>query len=170
MSRDDWIAHGSRVLAQNGVAALKAEPLARQLGVSRGSFYWHFQDIQAFHRAVLEHWRARSTLQVIRRIEARRADRLATLMGEAFEASWELERAVRAWASQATWVAEEVAQVDEVRLTFLEQLLLSEGLSASTARARALLLYWAALGQMLTPGMRLKRGAVSKLAQMLLHR
>src|SRR5271156_698521 len=57
LSARDWLDRGLKVLAEQGFTALKAEPLAKAMGVSRGSFYWHFADIGAFHAAILQHWR-----------------------------------------------------------------------------------------------------------------
>ena len=57
LSATDWLDQGLRTLAESGFTALKAEPLAKAMGVSRGSFYWHFADIGAFHTALLQHWR-----------------------------------------------------------------------------------------------------------------
>ena len=57
LSADDWINAGLKALAKGGFTALKADPLARTMGVSRGSFYWHFADLGAFHAAILKRWR-----------------------------------------------------------------------------------------------------------------
>ncbi|MBV9985736.1 helix-turn-helix domain-containing protein, partial [Bradyrhizobium sp.] len=57
LSARDWLDLGLKVLARHGFAALKADRLAKTMGVSRGSFYWHFADIAAFHGAILKHWR-----------------------------------------------------------------------------------------------------------------
>ena len=48
LSAKDWVDQGLKALASRGFTALKAEPLAKALRVSRGSFYWHFADIAAF--------------------------------------------------------------------------------------------------------------------------
>jgi AcrR family transcriptional regulator len=48
LSAQDWLNQGLKTLAKSGFTALKAEPLAKAMGVSRGSFYWHFADIGAF--------------------------------------------------------------------------------------------------------------------------
>ena len=40
------------------------------MGVSRGSFYWHFADISAFHAALLQHWREIATEQIIATLES----------------------------------------------------------------------------------------------------
>ena len=47
LSADDWISQGLKALAKSGFTALKADPLAKAMGVSRGSFYWHFADLGA---------------------------------------------------------------------------------------------------------------------------
>src|SRR5947209_20405973 len=70
LSAQDWLDQGLKTLAESGFTALKAEPLAKAMGVSRGSFYWHFADIGAFHAAILAHWRNVAADQVIARLEA----------------------------------------------------------------------------------------------------
>src|SRR5882724_4708075 len=54
LSAKDWLDQGLKALARDGFTALKAEPLAKALGVSRGSFYWHFADVEAFHGATID--------------------------------------------------------------------------------------------------------------------
>ena len=49
----EWVNAGLRALSRSGFTALKAESLSKSLGVSRGSFYWHFADVGAFQAAVL---------------------------------------------------------------------------------------------------------------------
>jgi len=70
LSAQDWVDLGLKTLAKSGFTALKAEPLAKAMRVSRGSFYWHFADIGAFHTAVLERWREVATEQIIAAVEA----------------------------------------------------------------------------------------------------
>src|ERR1700680_258966 len=70
LSAKDWLDQGLRTLATSGFTALKAEPLAKAMGMSRGSFYWHFADIGAFHAAILKHWREVAAEQIIATLEA----------------------------------------------------------------------------------------------------
>src|SRR5437868_14366123 len=56
LSAKDWLDQGLKALASRGFTALKAEPLAKAMGVSRGSSYWHFADIAAFHAGILARW------------------------------------------------------------------------------------------------------------------
>lgn len=57
LSADDWVTAALREIADNGLAKLTIEPLARRLGVTKGSFYWHFRNRNALLDAVLERWR-----------------------------------------------------------------------------------------------------------------
>ena len=70
LSAKDWLDQGLKTLAKSGFTALKAEPLAKAMAVSRGSFYWHFADIGAFHKAILDHWREVAAEQIIANLEA----------------------------------------------------------------------------------------------------
>ena len=54
LSAEDWLEVGYTVLAQEGVRALKVERLCQQAGVTRGSFYWHFEDIDNYRAALVE--------------------------------------------------------------------------------------------------------------------
>ena len=72
------------------------------MGVSRGSFYWHFADIGAFHAAILEHWREVAAEQIIADVEALPPDddALPALLRRAFGGRPALENAVRSWAAR----------------------------------------------------------------------
>jgi AcrR family transcriptional regulator len=97
----DWLDQGLKALAASGHAALKAEPLAKAMGVSRGSFYWHFADIGAFHAAILKHWREVAAEQIIANVEAaaKHENPLPVLLRQAFSGKLALEKAVRSWAT-----------------------------------------------------------------------
>ncbi len=62
LSREDWLEESLRILAQEGDRPITVEVLCERLGVSRGSFYWHFKDTEDFHVAVIEHWEKLSTV------------------------------------------------------------------------------------------------------------
>jgi AcrR family transcriptional regulator len=148
LSAQDWLHQGLKVLAKSGFTALKAEPLAKALGVSRGSFYWHFADINAFHAAILNHWRDVAAEQVIANLEMVSKDRdaLALLLRQAFSSTPALENAVRTWATVDPAARAAVQAIDQRRLGYIETLLRQSGLSADLARARAQILYWTFLG------------------------
>ena len=148
LSAGDWLDQGLRTLAKNGFTALKAEPLAKAMGVSRGSFYWHFADIAAFHAAILKHWREVAAEQVIAGLEASagEADPLSLLLRRAFGSKPALEKAVRSWAAVDPKARAAVGAIDRRRLSYIEGLLKRAGHSDHAARGRAQILYWAFLG------------------------
>jgi AcrR family transcriptional regulator len=148
LSATDWLDQGLKTLATRGFTALKAEPLAKTMGVSRGSFYWHFADIGAFHAAILARWHEVAAEQIIANVEAASKDEnpLALLLRRVFGERLMLERAVRTWASVDPAARAAVQAIDRRRLGYVEGLLTQSGLSADVARARAQILYWAFLG------------------------
>lgn len=148
LSAKDWLDQGLKTLAERGFTALKAEPLAKALGVSRGSFYWHFADIGAFHAAILGHWREVAAEQIIANLEAAsdHDDPVALLLRQAFGGRLALENAVRSWAAHDPIARDAVQAIDRRRLTYVAKLLRASGLSPGVARARAQVLYWAFLG------------------------
>lgn len=56
LSADDWAREALDQIAEQGVSSVAVEPLARRLGVTKGSFYWHFPSRDALIQAALERW------------------------------------------------------------------------------------------------------------------
>src|SRR6476469_10555264 len=131
LSAKDWLDQGLRTLAERGFTALKAEPLAKALGVSRGSFYWHFADIGAFHAAILKHWREVAAEQIIANLEAApdNRDRLPLLLRQAFGGRLALESAVRTWATVDPAARSAVEAIDRRRLSYVESMFSASGVS-----------------------------------------
>ena len=148
LTKAAWIKHGLTVLADHGIDAIRVLPLARSLNVSRGSFYWHFGDLEDYRSDLLKTWQKIATDRIIRDL-AKHADkhRLKLLLTRAFVAERGLEQAVRAWASQDEKVASIVATIDAQRVDYIAQLLEKAGLSSKLAQGRATFIYWAYLGQ-----------------------
>jgi AcrR family transcriptional regulator len=149
LSAKDWLDQGLRTLAKHGFTALKAEPLAKAMGVSRGSFYWHFADIGAFHIAILEHWRDIAAERIIADIEALSPERdaLPALLNRVFGGKPPLlESAMRSWSARDPAARSVVQAVDQRRMGYIEKLFGDAGLPLEMARARTQILYWAFLG------------------------
>jgi AcrR family transcriptional regulator len=148
LSAHDWLDAGLEALATGGFTALKAEPLAKSLGVSRGSFYWHFTDLSAFHAAVLDHWRDVAAERIIADLETPAIGEapLLRLLRRAFSGRLALEKAVRSWAASDAGARSAVQAIDRRRLEYVAGLIRAGGLPAETAQARAQILYWAFLG------------------------
>ena len=147
LSADDWIKQGLKALAKSGFTALKADPLAKTMGVSRGSFYWHFADLGAFHAAVLKRWREIAAEEIIADVEADcEGEPLRALLRRTFGARLDLERAVRNWAAFDPAAQAALRAIDRRRLDYIEGLLENRGFTPTIAQARAQILYWTFLG------------------------
>src|SRR5919106_3485389 len=75
--RGKWIEAGLRALAAGGPDAVRIDTLAKALGVTRGGFYWHFDDRRALLDELLDTWERRSTEEVIERVESEGGDPMA---------------------------------------------------------------------------------------------
>jgi AcrR family transcriptional regulator len=142
---EEWVRAGLKALAKSGASALKADTLATGLGVSRGSFYWHFADVPAFHAAVLKRWREVALENIIAEIE-NTSDPLEALLRRAFAGGSGVESAVRAWATANVLARNAVEAVDVERIRYISKLLVDAGLSPEIASTRARLLNWTYLG------------------------
>jgi AcrR family transcriptional regulator len=147
-----WIDFALKALAREGYAVLKADVLARKMGISRGSFYWHFEDLATFHARVIAYWKQTATEAIIADIERYESPvkRMDSLLRHAFGHPGTLETRMRIWAENNKEAARAVNDVDHRRRMYIEQLLQDAGVSASLAATRAQLLYWAYLGAALS--------------------
>lgn len=152
LSAKDWLDAGLKALAAGGFTTLKAEPLAKAMGVSRGSFYWHFADLNAYHTAVLAHWREVAAERIIADLETAPAGEspLRRLLRRTFSGRLALEKAVRSWATSGAQARAAVQAIDQRRLEYVGMLLQKAGLPAGIAQARAQILYWTFIGYALS--------------------
>lgn len=153
LTPDAWTDAAMRRLGDGGVDAIKVELLAKDLGVSKGSFYWHFADRPALLQSVLERWQQTATEQIIAALESEAAPprrRLRKLMDQVFHTPGEVDRfeaGVRAWAGTDPDVSAVVRDVDRRRVEYVEGLLLAAGIPGPEAKRRADLLYRTLVGE-----------------------
>lgn len=153
LRREDWIRAAIDKLASEGVDRVRVEPLAKTLGVSKGSFYWHFEDRRALLDAVLEAWEEDATSAIIREMEAlggKAEDRLWALAKRTFGTPVEHDRheaALRAWASNDEAAQIVTQRVDKRRITYVKELLEGADIPTKQARLRAQLLYRTLVGE-----------------------
>jgi AcrR family transcriptional regulator len=117
-TREDWLKLGARLLGEEGAAALTIERLTAAAGRTRGSFYHHFADRDAFVRAMMERWRS-EVIDVwgLRYQLAGSASELRRLMREQpMELDHSFERATRRWATSEPIVREVLDAVDRARI------------------------------------------------------
>ena len=152
LTAQDWIDFALTTLAAEGFDALKADVLARKLGVSRGSFYWHFSDLGTFHARVIERWKQMATEGIIADLERYDSseERLEVLVSRGFGHDAVLEIRMRAWADHNAEVARVLSDIDRRRRAYMEQMLAEAGIAPPLAATRAQLLYWTYLGAALS--------------------
>lgn len=132
MSKQRWIDEGMKVLAEDGIAAVRIDRIAAGVGLSKGSFFHHFANAAVFRSAILEEWKTRATDQ-LRDVPS--AEDLVELAGRVDDLlDVRLDAAVRAWASHDSQAAAAVQDVDGVRLRALEGAW--RGIVADPERAR----------------------------------
>jgi AcrR family transcriptional regulator len=168
LSVKDWVNAALKALAKHGFIAVKADTLAKILNVSRGSFYWHFENIETFHLAVMQSWQDVATNAIIAQVEAtaKADDRLPLLARLAFTADSSLEIAMRAWGQSYPPAQPFIEAVDKTRLNYIKKLLTESGLPATLAQTRACIIYWTYLGSALA-GAPLKGAALKNLTDQL---
>jgi AcrR family transcriptional regulator len=125
--RDSWVDEGLRALAAGGPDAVRIEPLARALGVSKGGFYWHFDDRGALLEEMLDAWERTSVDEVIDRIEAEGGDAKARLrrlfaLAASSDEVLKIDLAVRDWARRERAVARRLRRVDNRRMDYMRSL------------------------------------------------
>ena len=125
--RTSWIEEGLKALARGGPDAVRIEPLAQALGVSKGGFYWHFDDRRALLEEMLDTWERMMVDEAIEHVEVeggdaraklRRLFTLATSLGELLK----IELAIRDWARRDKAVADRIRRVDNRRMEYMRSL------------------------------------------------
>lgn len=146
-----WLVAGLEALRKGSVAEVRVERLAAALGITKGSFYWHFRDRGELLDAVLEHWSREMTDAEFERIASMPcglAGRLLALAQDVLEKGMgRYDPAIRAWARHDRKVAAAVARVDRRRVRALTGFFEDGGFNAGEARTRARLFYTFLLGE-----------------------
>jgi AcrR family transcriptional regulator len=145
----DWIRAASSRLSQEGIEAVRVEVLARDLHVSKGSFYWHFRDREDLLNSMLLKWEEAETAWLHEATESERsaAARWATLVEHLASAHrCRFEAALRAWARRDDRVAVRVAAAEKARREFIANVLQDVGFAPPAASS------WAELAQLMYLG------------------
>ncbi len=126
-SRTDWLARAMDVLSRKGGARLRINDLCQELGVTKGSFYAHFEDRADFVRQFVAYWAETFTQSVVNEIDkladvTAKARLLALMRLLHHEKMARYDVAVRAWAAQESSVAQEVRKVDKLRFAYIRQI------------------------------------------------
>jgi AcrR family transcriptional regulator len=126
--RTSWIEEGLRALAVGGPDAVRIEKLAQTLGVTKGAFYWQFDDRRALLEEMLDAWERAGVDAVIERLEGGGGDaraklrRLFALASSASNLGLKIEHTIRDWARRDKTVARRLRRVDNRRMEYMRSL------------------------------------------------
>jgi AcrR family transcriptional regulator len=166
-----WVAAGLEALRKGGVDGVRVERLAADLGLTKGSFYWHFRDRGELIDALLDYWAREMTdleFERVNEVTGGLAARLLTLAEDVLDRGMgRYDPAIRAWARTDRKVAAAVAQVDRRRVRSLAALFEEGGFAAAPAGARARLYYTFLLGEPQVRAPARERGELQRMVKIL---
>lgn len=144
----DWLNEGLRILAESGVQELTIDRLTARLGVTKGSFYHHFQGQQGYKLELLTYVESVGTTAIIAAVDQAKTpeDRLYRLLEAVPFATVSYERAIRAWSLQDNEVLQFQQRIDQRRLEYTFQLCHDLLPDADEARTLANTLYAVLIG------------------------
>ena len=149
LSADDWAREALDQIAEQGVASVAVEPLARRLGVTKGSFYWHFPSRDALLQAALERWETAEQEMVFGSLEqvSDPRERLRSLFRlVAHEVKSHIIYSELLKALDHPTVSPVIGRVSQRRLDYLTASFRQAGLGRTVAQHRARLAYAAYVG------------------------
>lgn len=149
LTPQDWIDAAIQLLVSQSIEAVRVDVLAKAMGVTRGSFYWHFKDRNDLLKRLLRNWREAATDQVIERLNKshlgprQRLQELLALPQRGTRAtdSADIELAIRTWARHDDLARQAVEVVDAQRLSYVTHCLSDAGIPKEAARHQAFVLY-----------------------------
>lgn len=167
-SREVWLQAAKQKLIDTGLDAVKIQPLANQLDLSRTSFYWFFKDRNALLDALLEDWEAKNTGAFVtacgvyaESVSEAVLNLIAVFHDEAlFEP--QLDFAVRGWARQSLAVMERINRADEQRLAAIREVFERFGFAEEDADVRARTVYLVQIGYI---SMQLRESVATRMAR-----
>lgn len=159
LGKSDWLEVALETLKTEGVEGVYVEPLAKKIGITKGSFYWHFKDRPALLNELLVFWKSKHTEGLVGFLE-----NLSDTDDKGVEVDklWELMKyinnfepdaydpAIRSWALTDKSAAKAMLEVDEKRLAIINQLLLEKGVEDIAAMVRARMIYFYITGETAT--------------------
>jgi len=130
----DWIRAAQTRLSDQGIESVRVEVLARDLGVSKGSFYWHFRDRGELLEQILTRWEAGELEWLNAEEGTGAAARWARFVERtASPERMRMEVAMRAWARGDERVAGRVAATEERKARLIADVLRDVGFTQSAA-------------------------------------
>lgn len=153
MSEKDWVDAATEILIQENVRGIRIDALCKKLGVTKGSFYWHFRSRGELLKSILTDWRRRMTLNIIQNLsntsgqsKARLHQLIALPRRARSPAFAQIEQSIRDWGRRVEQANDAVTEVDRIRFEYFYQLFHELGFDENAARVRAYMAYTMMMG------------------------
>ncbi len=153
LTEGDWVNAATEILVKENVRGIRIDALCQKLGVTKGSFYWHFKTRAELLAAMLKSWQRRMTLNIIKNISREGGigfERLKYLISlprmPRSPAFAQIEMSIRDWGRRVDLPRQAVQEVDHIRLEYFAELFRQEGFDDETARTRAYVAYCVMMG------------------------
>jgi len=126
---NDWLDLGLSCVRSEPATRLTVDHLCLKANKTKGSFYFHFKNIEAYFLALAEHWYEQFTIDLIHKSQQKSSpkDRLDLLNALAVQLDPRIEQGMRALAAREPSISGICKKVDEMRLTYLGKLYQSTG-------------------------------------------
>lgn len=149
---DVWLDAAYETLINAGVDSVRILPLAKELRLSRASFYWFFKDRDELLEGLLDRWRNKNTGSLVKQSEAYAETIVEGMLNvtdcwfrkEMFDSK--LEFAIRSWALQSSRLQKEVQTADMIRINAIKKMLMRFNMPEETADVRARAVYLIQIG------------------------
>ena len=140
LSRKDWLHEALELLTVAGAGGVKIVPLAKRLGVTSGSFYWHFRNRRELYDALLGYWEQEMTdiaIEVAKRFEGSPKERIWRLMKQVMTTGLaRYDLAIWHWAQSDAAALKVFQSALDKRFAFAKWMFMEAGFSKTQAEAR----------------------------------
>ena len=151
LQRVDWLQKALDIFVSEGIDAVRITALADSLGVTRGSFYWHFRNREKLIDALVSYWKSKNTPALINSFDS--AEDLSEGILRYFETCVDstqfdsrLDLAIREWARRSDQIRNQIDQEDELRIASIQNFFMRFQFKMPQALIRARVLYYAQIG------------------------
>lgn len=144
----NWFTEGFSILETDGFEKVTIESLCSRLGVTKGSFYHHFKNMDGYVNALMEYWLEVNTLALIEKTEKIKnvKNKRGVLNDLVSELPFKVEHTIRAWSYSNSVVNVAIQKVDKMRSDYLVLLGLQEGRTRKNAKDFAIVVYSMLIG------------------------
>ncbi len=155
LTRENWIDFALQRLTEEGIDKVTITGLARELSVTKGSFYWHFKDRDDLLQAMLVRWEESGSKLVFDEVErvggdaVRRLKHLSDIVIRRYGDQLNLELALRDWGRKDLKIANILRQEDEKRIDYISGLFVEIYGDVKVAEAKAWLLFSLFVGEII---------------------